>query len=387
MVKVASSDIIAILRRFEVANDEHKPRHIERMSFHNTTPLNTVVDFRFLKRHFYLLFDNDAHDDPAYIMNQIQQIDEISQGETLPNVTSQPGEYALEYRDNDVYVFAVTPLKRRLDSELSLRYPDTSRSTWQKHIKAGHITVNGIIQMSPKFDITDSDAISIELPEATDYSNESLPIIYMDDDVIVINKPIGILSHAKGALHDEFSVADFFRRYSTYNLDTNRPGIVHRLDRDTSGIMIGARHADAARLLQEQFADRRAKKTYIAVLDGKLKNSAARIELPIERHPLKPSTFRVGASGKDAITSYTVLSENSTETLVQLRPRTGRTHQLRVHMAHLGTPIHGDRVYGRASDRLYLHAESLEVTLPGGKRHTFTTPTPDTFAQRFQKDS
>lgn len=387
MVKIASTDVIAILRRFEVAGDEHKPRHIERLSFHNTTPLNTIVDFRFLKRHFYILFDNDAHDDSTYIAKQIAQLNDSIQGTTLPNLTSQPTEYALRYRDNDAYVFSVTPMKRRLDNELSLRYPETSRSTWQKHIKAGHVRVNGEVQTSPKHDITDSDAVSLELPEATDYSDQSLPIVYIDDDVIVINKPVGVLSHAKGALNDEFTVADFFRRYSTYQLESNRPGIVHRLDRDTSGIMIGARHDAAAQLLQKQFADRRAKKTYSAVLDGHVKNTEARIELPIERHPLKPSTFRVGAAGKSAITSYHVLAENDKETLVQLSPRTGRTHQLRVHMAHLGTPIHGDRVYGRPSDRLYLHAAALEVTLPGGERHTFEAPTPAQFTDRFPKDA
>lgn len=387
MVKVASTDIIAILRRFEIAGDENTPRHVEQISFDNTTALNTFVSFRFRKQRYIIIFDDAAHDDDDYIMEHVKQHNQTLLGTVARNLTDQPTEFALSYRDRDVYLFEVTPSKRRLDIELSEKYPELSRSTWQKHVKAGHVMVNGEVQESPKADIGDTDDISIQLPDAADFSDHELPIVYIDDNVIVINKPIGVLSHAKGALNDEFSVADFFSRYSTYNSDTNRPGIIHRLDRDTSGIMIGARNEATATLLQKQFADRRAKKTYIAIVDGHPENGAARIELPIERNPSKPSTFRVGSNGKDATTDYTVLDSNDKMSLVELRPRTGRTHQLRVHMAYLRTPIHGDRIYGKASDRLYLHAQSLELTLPGGVRQTFEAPVPAEFTAPFPKES
>lgn len=385
MVKVSSLDIVAILRRFELAGEENTPRNVEQIKFTNTTSLNTLVSFRFRKRDFYIIFDDDAHDDPEYIAAQVSLTRANAVGDVLKNVTDQETEYALSFKDRAVYLFEIASAKQRLDTELSVRYPETSRSTWQKHIKAGHISVNGDVQLVPKSTVVESDTIAIDLPEATDFSDHDLPIIYIDDNVIVINKPIGVLSHAKGALSDEFTVADFFARYSTYNADTNRPGIIHRLDRDTSGVMIGARNEATATMLQKQFADRKVKKTYLAIITGNLKNDTARIDLPIARHPGAPSTFRVDPKGKSAITDYTVLDATDYESLVELKPKTGRTHQLRVHMAYLRTPILGDRVYGIEADRLYLHARELEITIPTSDRRTFSAPTPQSFIEHFQK--
>ncbi|MEP6710362.1 MAG: RluA family pseudouridine synthase, partial [Candidatus Saccharibacteria bacterium] len=263
------------------------------------------------------------------------------------------------------------------------RYPETSRSTWQKYIKAGHVTVNGAVQPSPKQDVIETDSIAISLPEKVDYTEHELPILFIDDNVIVINKPVGILSHSKGALNDEFTVGEFFRRYSTYNADTNRPGIVHRLDRDTSGVMIGARNEETATLLQKQFADRKTKKTYLAVVDGLPKSHTAKIDLPIGRNPSAPSTFRVDPKGKEAQTNYEVLETNEKQSLILLQPRTGRTHQLRVHLAHIKTPIHGDKVYGKASDRMYLHAFRLEITIPPSDRRIFEAPISEAFTAGF----
>ncbi|HEX7484115.1 MAG TPA: RluA family pseudouridine synthase [Candidatus Saccharimonadales bacterium] len=372
-------DIISILRRFEIAGEDNAPRHVEQVKLTNTTPLSTLVSFRFMRHNYYILFDDEALDDPEYVLEQVRLIDENVEGETLPNPQDHRTEYALPFKGKEVYVFITKSAKRRLDSELADRHPGTSRSTWQKHIKAGHITVNGEVQLSPKVNIVDSDSIAIDTPDAVDYSDQELPIIYLDDNVIVINKPIGILTHAKGALNEEFTVGEFFRRYCDYNADTNRPGIVHRLDRDTSGIMIGARNEATATMLQKQFADRKTKKTYMAVTVGTPKNDKARIDLPIGRNPSARSTFRVDAKGKSAITNYTVLDANDKLALIELRPHTGRTHQLRVHMSYLGTPILGDRVYGKEADRLYLHALSLEITIPISDRRTFEAPLPPEF--------
>ena len=126
------------------------------------------------------------------------------------------------------------------------------------------------------------------------------------------------------------------------------------------------------------------KKTYFAVIDGTLDQDEALIDLPIARNPSAPSTFRVDPKGKTAQTSYTVLRTDGKLTLVELRPKTGRTHQLRVHMKYMNTPIHGDRVYGKESDRLYLHAHSLEITIPSGNRQIFISPTPDEFNTKVQ---
>ena len=384
MVKIASSDVITILRKFELAGDDNVPRHVEQLKTTHPNDINMLVSFRFSKTQFYILADDTAEDDADYIIEQIHSDSAAAAGKLIENPRESTMTYGMPFKGKDIYLFELTSDKKRLDIELAERFPETSRSTWQKHIKAGHVTVNGITVESPKMDITAKDIIVVDVPELSDFSKNELPIMYMDDNVIVVDKPVGVLSHSKGALNDEFTVAEFFRRYTTYNLDTNRPGIIHRLDRDTSGVMIGARNPETATLLQKQFADRKTKKTYFAVIDGTLDQDEALIDLPIARNPSAPSTFRVDPKGKTAQTSYTVLRTDGKLTLVELRPKTGRTHQLRVHMKYMNTPIHGDRVYGKESDRLYLHAHSLEITIPSGNRQIFTSPMPDEFNTKVQ---
>ncbi len=381
MVKIASNDVIAILRRFNLAGDDNVPRHVEQMKTTQPNELNMLVAFRFDKTQYYILVDDTAEDDIDYILEQVQSDRSDLKGRIVENPNDHLMTYGLPFKGKDMYLYQIVSDKKRLDVELAARFPEFSRSTWQKHIKSGHVTVNGVEQLSVKADVTDADTIAVTIPDAEDYTDKTLPILYIDDNVIVINKPIGVLTHSKGSINEEFTVADFFRRYSTYNDDTNRPGIVHRLDRDTSGVMIGARNAETATMLQKQFADRKTKKTYFAVVVGTPTNAKAMIDLPIGRNPSAPSTFRVDTSGKEAQTAYEVVRSNGELTLVELRPKTGRTHQLRVHTAYLGTPIYGDRVYGKVADRLYLHAHSLEITIPQSNRQTFTAPTPPEFEE------
>ena len=385
MVKVSSRDILDVLRRYEMAGDENVPRHVEMVKMSNPNPINTLVSFRFNKQQLYILFDDTADDDIEYVMAQIRTKKSNVTGELVKNPRDSVTTYAMPFKGKDVYLFEVVSDKKRLDSELALRYPETSRSTWQKHIKAGHVSVNGKVITSPKHDIIDVDRISINTPDLPDFSDNEIPIIYIDDNIVVINKPSGILSHAKGALNDEFTAAEFFRRYTTYNLESNRPGIIHRLDRDTSGVMIGARNAETAVLLQKQFSDRKVKKTYYAILAGIPKLAKANIDLPIERNPSAPSTFRVGSNGKSATTRYEVVASDEKYAMVKLQPQTGRTHQLRVHMKYINTPILGDKIYGKAADRLYLHAFSLEITIPNGDRKLFLAPIPQDFIDYFPK--
>ncbi|MFZ2544540.1 MAG: RluA family pseudouridine synthase [Candidatus Saccharimonadales bacterium] len=272
----------------------------------------------------------------------------------------------------------------RLDAYMAEYWPETSRSTWHKYILAGYITVNGAVETSPKRLLAEDDEVMTNIPDTPKHNDATLPIIYRDENVIVINKPIGVLSHSKGAMNDEFTVADFFKRYSTYHTETNRPGIIHRLDRDTSGVLIGALNDATASMLQRQFSDRKVHKTYMAVVDGRPKEPEALIDLPIGRNPKHPSQFRVDPGGKVAQTSYRILVSNDKYSLVELKPQTGRTHQLRVHMAYLGTPIHGDRIYGKAANRLYLHAKSLEITIPDGNRQIFSAPIPPEFEEKLR---
>ena len=384
-MKVTSNDALAILRRFDIARDDHVPRHIEQLTFSHPLPTSTMVTFRFMKRKYYIVFDDTAEDNTQAIIDQVHTVKQDETGQVVENPNDHLMTYGLPFKGKDAYLFVALSDKKRLDIELAERYPDTSRSTWQKHVRAGHVKVNRVVQESPKYEVTENDVIAIDLPRQTDFSDQELPIIYIDDNVVVIDKPVGVLTHSKGALNDEFTVAEFFRRYPTVGLDTSRPGIVHRLDRDTSGVMIGARNEETATMLQKQFADRKTKKEYMAVVTGHPKQDEALIDLPIGRNPTAPSTFRVDASGKSAQTTYKVIETGDTYSLVQLRPRTGRTHQLRVHMQYLGVPIVGDRVYGGAeADRLYLHARSLEVTIPGGDRKIFTSPTPPEFIEKAQ---
>jgi len=387
MVKVTSSDILGIMRQFKLAGDDNVPRHIEQLAISNPGPLNTLVSFRFNKQQYYVLYDDSAEDDIVYITDQIHSDKPEITGMVIANPNDDLTTYGLPFKGKDVYLFAVANTKHRLDLWLTNRNPDFSRSTWQKHIKAGHISVNGEVQTSTKYDVSENDDVVINVPEATDFSTHTLPIIYEDDNVIVINKPIGVLTHSKGALNDEFTVADFFRRFVHYNLDSNRPGIVHRLDRDTSGVMIGAKNEKTATLLQKQFADRKTKKTYVAIADGILPQSEARIDLPIGRNPSAPSTFRADIKGKSAQTNYEVLATKGSQSLILLKPETGRTHQLRVHLAYIGAPIHGDKVYGKPADRMYLHAYRLEVTIPTSDRRVFEAPVPAEFTARFPEVS
>lgn len=387
MVKVSSRDILGILRHFEMAGEENVPRHIESIKITHPNPINTLASFRFAKSLYFVLFDDTAEDDAEYVMKQIKTMGNSLKGELLKNPKDIDKNYAIPYKGKECYLFVVISDKKRLDSELAKRYPDISRSTWQKYIKAGYVSVDGKVIDQPKADITDIDNVAINMPDKPDFTDDKLPIIYIDDNIIVVNKPIGVLSHSKGAMNDEFTVADFFRSYTTYSLDTNRPGIIHRLDRDTSGVMIGARNAETATLLQKQFADRKTKKTYLAIVEGVPNLTKANIDLPIGRNPSKPSTFRVGTNGKNALTKFEVLSSSSDEkcSLVKLQPKTGRTHQLRVHMQYIKNPILGDKVYGSQATRLFLHALSLEITIPGGERKTFAAPIPESFLEYFPK--
>lgn len=252
-----------------------------------------------------------------------------------------------------------------------------SRSYIQKMIEDGRVSVNNESKQT-KYKVNINDTVVIDLPEPKDFSSEILPILYEDDNVIVINKPAGILTHAKGAPLDEFTVGEFMKSRTSDKPDGNRPGIVHRLDRDTSGVIICSRNPETQSFLQNQFSERKAKKRYVALVEGTPKQKEALLRLPIERNPAKPQMFRIGVNGKPSETSYTVIESFESSSLVDLRPLTGRTHQLRVHMAYIGCPITGDRLYGTSNEgtRLCLHAASLEITIPGGIRKTFEAPVP-----------
>jgi len=268
----------------------------------------------------------------------------------------------------------------RLDSYMAQYWPERSRAQWQKLIETEHVRVNGEFVTKASFELGEDDEVTIKAPKPP-VLDGTIDVIYEDDHVLVMNKPAGVLSHAKGLMPDEFTVAEFVRRHLHFQPDENenRAGIVHRLDRETSGVIIAAKDEQAVKQLQRQFHDRNAKKTYIAVVYGIPKHPEAMIDLPLGRNPKRPSSFRVDASGKAAQTTYRTLGSNGTYSVFELKPTTGRTHQLRVHLAHIGTPIVGDNLYSDGkgpTGRMCLHASELEITIPEGQRRTFSAPLP-----------
>lgn len=283
----------------------------------------------------------------------------------------------------------------RLDTYLAER-EGVPRSLVQKLIKTGVAMVNGEVVTCPARSISEADNVVFQPPPTPDegewLAGFSRYVIYADDNVIVVNKPAGMLVHAKGGIAKELTVADYVRSQFNPdeladNADNNRLGIVHRLDRATSGVMICARNLATASYLSRQFAERKVKKVYLALVSSLPGHSAARINLSIRRSRRAPATFVVDGNGKVAITDYTVQKEYPDgRALLELRPLTGRTHQLRVHLAHLGCPIVGDAVYGHAHyrDRLMLHAYRLEISIPGqdgAERRIFTAPLPADFQE------
>lgn len=386
-MKWSARDILDILRMFALASNENVPRNIEQLRTEHPDELSTLFQFFFLKRRYIIVADPELDDDPDRIIAAATTIDPNRIFEVIPNPGDDTAQYATRYHGKIIYLVREAKTTQRLDVYLAEKYPELSRSAWQKHIKAGNVVVNNQTIVSPKTDIAANDTVKVSNITRDSFEGHTLPILFQNDDVIVVNKPAGILTHSKGVLNDEFTVADFFARSSHYAKTTNRPGIIHRLDRDTSGVLIGAQNAIAAQKLQKQFSDRTVKKTYIAVLASVPAKEKGLIDVPIGRNPSAPSTFRADANGKPAQTYYETLAVNDKgQALVRLQPKTGRTHQLRVHVAFIGTPILGDRIYGKSGPRLFLHAYQLEITVPENGvnvRQTFTAPVPAELLELF----
>lgn len=268
---------------------------------------------------------------------------------------------------------------KRFDVVATEMLPMLSRAYVHVLIEGKRILLNGQQQKAGyKLRVDDVITTDFEESEIDDIADIDLSILYEDDNVLVINKPEGIISHSRGRYWNEPSVASFVRQKT--GLEGDRSGIVHRLDRATSGVMICAKNSETLSFLQKQFSKRNVKKTYLAIVSGHLKLPEAIIDMPIERNPKAPSTFRIGSNGKPSQTKYFVIENRDDYDVVRLEPITGRTHQLRVHLAHQGHPIVGDMLYkGEAADRLYLHALSLEITLPEGERKLFEAPLPEAF--------
>lgn len=266
---------------------------------------------------------------------------------------------------------------KRADVFIAKKYPQFSRTALKGLFERRQVYINDqAAKAGQKLKVGDRVSVDEVLLKAQPPMLD-LPLIYEDSDVVVINKPAGTLTHSKGALNLEPTVASFLKtKISDKSLSGNRAGIVHRLDRGTSGVIIAAKTAAALEHLQKQFSARKVKKTYLAIVEGRPQPAEAIIDAAIGRNPKKPQTFKVMPAGRQAKTKYKVLRQKAGQSLVELVPLTGRTHQLRVHMAYIGHPIVGDSVYGRGDGEIMLHAYKLELTLSNGQRKTFMAPLP-----------
>lgn len=268
---------------------------------------------------------------------------------------------------------------KRTDKVIADYFPSYPRTALHKLFASEHVELNGKAT-KPGIKVRLNDTLRVDLsPLDIKIADIDLPVLYEDDDVLVVNKPSGVISHARGRYFDEPSVASFVRQ-KVANLTGERSGIVHRLDRATSGVMICAKNTEALSWLQKQFSDRKVQKTYVAVVFGALPTEEGMIDMPIARNPARPVTFHVHESGKPSVTNYSVIGRENGYSLVELKPVTGRTHQLRVHLSQLGHPIVGDELYhGEEASRLMLHARSLHITLPSQKTVIFEAPLPEEF--------
>lgn len=282
----------------------------------------------------------------------------------------------------------------RLDKALA-DLTTLSRSQANEEIKKGTVLVNGKAAKA-KYAVKVGDVITYEIPEdeILDYEAEdiSLDIIYEDEDVAVINKPQGMVVHPSAG-HTSGTLVNalmyHIKDLSTIN-GVVRPGIVHRIDKDTSGLLMIAKNDISHKALAEELKDKKSLRKYLAIVHGNLPNDRGMIVAPIGRSEKDRKKQAVTAKGKEAVTRFQVLERFGNYTLVELTLETGRTHQIRVHMAYIGHPVAGDPLYGPRKtlkgQGQFLHARTLGFTHPRtGEVMTFTAEAPAIFQERLEE--
>jgi 23S rRNA pseudouridine1911/1915/1917 synthase len=284
---------------------------------------------------------------------------------------------------------------QRIDKYIADEIPDLSRSKVQKLIEEGGVTVNAEAT-KPSYPVEAGDEIVLRIPplEPLEVRPEPilLDIVYEDADIIVVNKPAGMVVHPAYGHRTGTLVNAVLAHYPDLARvgDARRPGIVHRLDKDTSGLIVVAKNDAARRHLQHQFKRREVYKVYLALLEGRLEPVRGAIEAPIGRDKRHRKRMTVVKGGREARTDYRVVeyfdragTRSRPYILVEAWPKTGRTHQVRVHFASIGHPLAGDPVYGFRKQRLglrrqFLHAQTLGFRLPGSDEYIeFTAELPD----------
>lgn len=290
--------------------------------------------------------------------------------------------------------FTVDTDGERLDSFLAARCPGTSRSQLQKLIARGLVLVNGE-GARPGQRLNDGDSVSASLPEPEEEAPApeqlALNIVYEDEHLLVIDKPAGIVVHPAPG-HSRHTLVNALLAHCpelARGPRRDRPGIVHRLDKDTSGLMVVAKSTPVQERLIHQFSSRKVHKTYLALVEGLVAQKQGLIEGPIGRDPDDRKLMAVVEGGREARTRFSVLERRGSHTLIEAIPETGRTHQIRVHMAAIGYPICGDRIYGRKTPHLrrqFLHAARLAFKHPiTGGLLEFSSPLPPDLKQAIEE--
>jgi len=306
----------------------------------------------------------------------------------MPEITEEINEYGLIELD-------VTEPGDRLDV-FCARESGVTRSAIQRMIEAGEVKHNGgSAKANLKLKAGDKVEIFIRPPEEVDIVPQNIPIdiVYEDEHIAVINKPQGMVVHPAPGNPDGTLVNALMYHLSGLSGigGEMRPGIVHRIDKLTSGLIVVAKN-DAAHLsLSEQLKEHSARRTYIAIVDGNIKEDSGTVDAPIGRHPIDRKKMAITQNGRSAVTHWRVLERYGAYTLVEARLETGRTHQIRVHMASLKHPVAGDEVYGSAKPKLglsgqALHAARLELTHPAAnERMVFKAKVPEYFEKALVK--
>lgn len=273
------------------------------------------------------------------------------------------------------------PGRERLDIFLTSCLPEFSRSRLQGLIQDGFVRVDGQTVTKAGRDLEPGCRVEVRIPPPVPVGliAERIPldVVFENDDLLIVNKPAGMVVHPSPG-HDSGTLVHAALGH-TPSLEgiggEERPGIVHRLDKETSGLIVIAKNERSHRFLQDQFRDRTVEKVYLALVDGVPPTPTGRVEAPIGRHALRRKLMAVvpPEKGRQAVSEYRTLENFPAHTLLEVHPLTGRTHQIRVHMAFLGCPVAGDTVYGRKKasillSRHFLHAYKLKIVLPGEKK-------------------
>lgn len=299
---------------------------------------------------------------------------------------------------NDVVELTADVAGKRIDAWLPEKLEKFSRSYVQKLIEDGGVTVNGRA-VRANYRLKDGDAVRMTVPQPEELDvraeNIDLDILYEDDDLVVVNKPRGMVVHPAAGNYNGTLVNALMEHCKGSLSDINgviRPGIVHRIDKDTSGVLVVAKNNTAHERLSELLKKHDIQRVYLAVAEGILREDSGKIDAPIGRHPVERKKMSVNTrAGRRAVTHFKVLERFSDATLLELRLETGRTHQIRVHMAFIGHPLIGDPVYGRKGRKAgiegqALHAKLLGFVHPGtGEYMEFTAEPPAVFLQLLEK--